>query len=312
MTPSGRAPRKARAPWGTLGLALLMLPLLPAAPPIRAEQPPLRVAVSVPPLAEPVERIGGERVELVVMVPAGFSPETYEPSPRRLVALATARAYLRVGHPALAFERTHLERIAAQSPELVVIDLLAVAREIGLPGAGGDDPHLWMAPPAMTGAAQRLAAALAAIDPGRAGEYQRRLAAFLTDVEAAEARIGAALAGFAGRSFVVFHPAWGHFARRYGLEQVAIEHEGKEPGPARLVALVEEARRRRLKTLFVQPGFPRPGAAAIARQVGARLVTLDPLARDWLANLERTAAALRAALEEEGARPAAYSGTTPP
>jgi zinc transport system substrate-binding protein len=148
----------------------------------------------------------------------------------------------------------------------------------------------------MRAAAVTVAEALSRRDPEGAETYRARLSAFLAELDALDAEIRRELASPARRRFLVTHPAWGHFAADYGLEQVAIDSEGKEPSPARLVALVEAARAEGLPVVFSQKGFPESAARAIARETGARVVTLDPIARDWLGNTRRTAREIAAAL----------------
>jgi zinc transport system substrate-binding protein len=106
----------------------------------------------------------------------------------------------------------------------------------------------------------------------------------------------ASFASPAKRRFYVFHPGWAYFARDYGLEQVAIEEEGKEPDPARLARLIERAKQDGVKVIFVQPQFSRRGAGLVADEIGARLVLLDSLVFDWLANMRSAAREIREAL----------------
>jgi zinc transport system substrate-binding protein len=276
--------------------------------------------VTVPPQAYLVERIAGERVAIEVMMPSGSSEETWSPSPRQMVALTRADLYVLVGHPALGVERRHVLPTLEESPRVTVVDMsrgmdLGTGRELdpyldrapeheehdgdaaGHEHAGGaGDPHVWTSPRLMRAAAVTVAEALARRDPEGAETYRARLSAFLAELDALDAEIRRELASPARRRFLVTHPAWGHFAADYGLEQVAIDSEGKEPSPARLVALVEAARAEGLPVVFSQKGFPESAARAIARETGARVVTLDPIARDWLGNTRRTAREIAAAL----------------
>jgi zinc transport system substrate-binding protein len=276
-------------------LALFVLAAAACSPAEPAPEPSagrdvLRVGVTVPPQAYLVERLGGQRVAIEVLMPSGSSEETFSPSPRQMVALSRADLYLLVGHPAFLVERRHVLPALERNPE---------ARVLAMAGAGegeGDDPHLWTAPRHMRGAAAAVAAALAELDPAGSPLYRARLASLLADLDALDAEVRRELSGLDRRRFLVAHPAWGHFAAEYGLEQVAIEDEGKEPGPRRLVALVELARAERMRAVFSQAGFPDAAARAVAAEIGARVVPLDPLARDWLDNTRATARAIAAAL----------------
>lgn len=249
------------------------------------------VAVSVPPQAYFVDRIGGDRVDVEVLIPPGTSPHTFEPAPRQLMALSRARLYVKVGHPAFPFEKKHLDARLERDAGLEVVDLAA-----GIADHGETDPHVWLSPETAAVTARHIAQALARLDPAHADLFEANLATFLADVEALDQELRTAFAGLAHRSFVVQHPAWGHFAARYGLEQIAVESDGKEPGPAALVALIERTRKEGVRVVFVQQGIADRGARTLAREIGAEVVAVDPLAFDWLENLRRVAVAFRAAM----------------
>jgi zinc transport system substrate-binding protein len=141
--------------------------------------------------------------------------------------------------------------------------------------------------------AQAICDELCARLPAHAEEFRANLAALSEALDAADGRIAAQLAPVKGAAVYVFHPAFGYFADRYGLVQKAIEVEGKEPTPRELAELVEQARKDKARTIFVQVQFPARGAARIAEAIGADVAELDPTAYDYLANLERMAALLR-------------------
>lgn len=266
-------------------------------PPAGAAAEPIPVAASVPPLAWLADRVGGERVETAVMLPPGRSPHTFEPAPKEIVALERARLYVAVGHPDFLFERKLLAAIAERGAPLRRIDMAALVPPRPSPeNAGETDPHVWTSPAAMRAAARAVAEALAELDPAGAEGYRARQARLDREIDAADRDIRTSLAGLAGRELLVYHPAWGYFADHYGLVQRAIESGGKEPSPRRLVELIEQARAGGVGVVFVQTGFSDRGARVVAEEIGARVVTLDPMAYDWLANLRRAAAAFRQAL----------------
>ncbi len=278
---------------------------------------PLRVAVSVPPQAYFVERLGGQRVKVEVLVPPGTGYDTYEPSPRQMVELARARLYVLVGHPGFLFEAKHVAPFLARHPEIAVVDmsrgmdLIATGEaegrppEPGEPGwdAGGEhghahaagDPHVWVAPATVRVAARNIAAALSAIDPAGRSLYAANLAAFLAEIDRLDSDLRRLLSGIPSRSFLVYHPSWGYFARQYGLTQVAIEAGGREPSAGRLIALIEQARSQDVKVVFVQRGFSSKSAEVVAEELGGRVVAVDPLAYDWPGSLRQAARAIRAA-----------------
>jgi zinc transport system substrate-binding protein len=299
---------------------LALFALAACRPPAAPDDGRIRVAVSVPPQAYFVERIGGGRVAVEVMIPPGYSHAEYPLTPGKVQALSRARLYVKVGHPAFEFERDQIDPVLKTLPGVQVVDMSEgmqiVEDETGEGhddhGHEGGDPHVWVAPGTVAVAAQNIAAALSRADPAHAAEYQANLQAFEADVAALDREIRARLAGREGEEFMVYHPTWGYFAREYGLEQVAIEAEGKEPSAARLIQLIDTARGDGVKVIFVQAGFPRKSAQVIADAVGARVLVADPQERDWLANLRRVTAELEEALPPSPPGPLSHHATLPP
>ena len=286
---------------------LLALGLAACRPAVPAASGKLTVAVSVPPQAYFVERIGGSRVQVEVMIPPGYSHVDYPLSPRQMTALSRADLYVAVGHPAFEFERLQVRPFLAGVPGVRVVDM---SRGMDLIADGhedhghedhgheGGDPHVWVAPETVAVAAVNIARALERADPAHAQEYRANLRAFQADLTVLDREIRLRLEGHPGARFMVYHPTWGYFARQYGLTEIAIEAEGKEPSAARLIRLIERARRENVKVLFVQSGFPRKSAQVIADAVGGRVLVADPEKRDWLDNLRSVAAELGEALSD--------------
>lgn len=262
--------------------------------PVAPAGPPVRAAASLPPLAWVVDRVGGERVETAVLIPPGTSPHAFEPSPRQVAAVAGADLFVAVGDPDLAFEARLVDRLVGANPAAAVVELAAVAASAAPDGAL--DPHLWLVPRHLESVAAAVAEALAALDPAGEAHYRANLARLDGELEALDAALRRDLGALAGGSFYVQHPAWGHLAAEYGLVQVAIEEEGKEPNPARLVATIEAARRAGVGTVLVQRGVADRAGRALADEIGAEVVEVDPLAYDAAANLERMAGVLRRAV----------------
>lgn len=251
----------------------------------------IRVAVSVAPQAEIVERIGGGRVTVDSLVGPGASDEDLNLSPRKAMALEHTDLYVKVGHPAFSIEARYIDPFLERHPGIRVVDM---SRGMDLimeddHGHEGGDPHVWVAPKTVAVAARNIAAALADLDPAHAAEYRSNLESFLKDVDRLDREIRARLDG-GSRAFLVYHPSWGYFARQYGLQQIAIEAEGKEPGAIRLIGVIEQARRERAQVVLVP--YPRESAQVLAEAIGGRTVTADPQSADWEETLLRVAGAL--------------------
>lgn len=280
MKPTTRTARG--APWAAVLLALGVAACGSEPAP---ESRPL-VMVSVLPQKYVVDRLANELVRVESMIPPGASPVTYEPSLAKMTLLERADLYVKVGHPHFPFEEAWLGRILAETPDFPVVDGSAgvESRE--------EDPHVWVAPRHVEKMAIGIEAALEELLPDRRETLRANLAAFRAEITALDEEIRALLADREGGRFLVFHPSWGYFADAYGLEQVAIEHEHKAPAPHKLADLIETARKEGARVVFVQPQFDPAAAETLAREIGARVEPLDPLAYDWPANLRRAARAL--------------------
>jgi zinc transport system substrate-binding protein len=259
----------------------------------------LQVGASIPPQKNFIEKIGGERVSVTVMVQPGHSPETYEPKPTQLVTLSKIDAYFALGVP---FENAWLRRLRGANPNLLVVDTSdGVPRlESTTPHEHHDcahhhetlDPHIWLSPSRVKIQARNICAALTRLDPDFSDTYEENLRRFLAELDDLDREIRAALEPLSNRSLMVFHPAWGYFADDYGLEMITVQVGGQEPSAAELARLIRRAREEQIETLFVQPEFSTRAAEFLARESGSRIVAVSPLAEDWLENLRRMAGEL--------------------
>ena len=289
------------------------------------------VFVSIAPQKTFVQQIGKDLVDVGVMVQPGASPATYEPKPKQMVQLSKAKVYFAIGVP---FENFWLEKIAAANPKMKIvhtdegIEKLPMAahhhdKEAGhyKEGSehhpegeqghgkeehahegdghdhGGLDPHIWLSPPLVKKQADTILAALTEIDPDHRSAYEANHRQFVQEIDRLDADLKKTFEGKQGLRFMVFHPSWGYFARAYGLEQVPIEIEGKDPKPAQLKELIEQARESGIKVVFVQPQFSVKSAKIVAGEIGGRVAFADPLAEDWEANLRKVAEVFKEALK---------------
>jgi len=271
--------------------------------PMAAAAESLSVFVSIQPQEYFVERVGGEHVRVSVMVGPGQSPATFEPRPRQMADLARARLYYRIGVP---FESVWMDRIRATNPQLSLLDAREGIQLRPIEAAGGqaearghvtgkrphDDPHVWLSPALVKIMAARLRDRLIELDPAHELDYRANTEAFIADLSRLQQQIHQRLAGLKRRNFMVFHPSWGYFADEFGLRQIPIESEGKAPGASTLARLMDQARRQQIGMIFVQPQFSQAQARALAQSAGAKLVTIDSLAEDYIQNLRRVAAAI--------------------
>lgn len=285
------------------GLLFTLAILIPV--PTLADERPLDVFVSILPQKYFVERVGAERVAVSVMVGPGRSPATYDPTPRQLSRLSEAELYFRIG---VAFENVWMDRIRAANPHMQIIDSLrgielrtvdSAARDESPAGNGGiKDPHVWTDPGRVKIMAANIRDALIESDPEHRADYERNYKSFAADLERLDSWIRDLFRELPSHNFMVFHPSWGYFADAYGLRQIPIESGGKEPGPKTLALLIDDARKAGVKVIFVQQQFSRRTAQTVAQAIGAEVVSVDPLAEDYLENMRRVARAFAGALEK--------------
>jgi zinc transport system substrate-binding protein len=267
-----------------------------------AQNQKLPVMVSIAPQKYFVERIGDGYVKVGVMVPPGAEPHTFEPKPEQLKALSRAKAYFRIR---IDFEEAWMDKLAAVNPRMAIVDTTQGIQRLPIPGhfhqegaktqAGeGEnlDPHIWLSPRLVKVQARTIYEALSKLAPQHQAAYQANLEQFLADIDQLDADIRQTLQGVKNRQFIVFHPAWGYFARDYDLEMITIAVGGQEPSAAELGNLIREAKQAGIKVVFVEPQFSKQAAATIAREIGGEVLAIDPLAADWLANLRQVARTL--------------------
>lgn len=137
--------------------------------------------------------------------------------------------------------------------------------------------------------AKSILDALQQADPQNSSKYEIYYDDFISEIDLLHADLTNTFSGRAGTPFMVFHPSWGYFAQAYGLKQVPIEVEGKDPKPAQLMELITYAKKHGIKVIFVQPQFSSRSAEMVAKEIGGRVISIDPLAFNWSKNLREVA-----------------------
>jgi zinc transport system substrate-binding protein len=235
-------------------------------------------------------------VKVEVLVGPGQSPATYEPTPKQMARLGEAAVYFRIGTP---FEKGFIDKLADTHKRLEIVDTRkGVSLRYFKRSKGGSipDPHIWLDPARVKIQAATICEALTRLAPDHRTSFESNLREFQRDLDRVDKNIAKTLAPLKGSKFYVFHPAFGYFGDRYGLEQVAVEIEGKEPSPKQLSHLINKARSEGVKVIFVQPQYAKKDAETIAREIEGAVVPMNPLPRDYLGNLEQMAGLLRGAL----------------
>lgn len=325
---------RARRLWASAVVFIVLFSA--AAGPAMGISPKYRAFVSILPQKYFVERVGGDLVHVSVLVGPGRSPHTYEPTPRQMAELAKARIFFRIGVPfenslMPKIESTFKDLTVVDLREGIKLRTMDVEdehhdeekptqagkepqghrgegnREGKEPAreeddhtheAGERDPHIWLDPLLVKIQAKTICDALTKLAPKNANVYQKNLRKFQDDLDRINATVTEALAPLKGKELFVFHPAYGYFSDRYGLKQEAVETGGKEPSAKQLSALIAKAKAAGVRVIFVQPQFDRKNAETIAKAIGGAVVSLDPLAADYIKNLRDMAQKVRSALSK--------------
>lgn len=244
-----------------------------------------KAVVTIEPLRFFAEQLAGPRWEIKTVVPKGFSPEEFMPTVKQMAEVAEACCLFKVGN--LGFETTMLSDAEVMGEGLRVADTSEGLEASGL------DPHTWTSPSGALTICRNITKTLVELDPANAREYQERLHVTTERIQSLDSLLRRLTKDLPSRSFVIAHPALSRFASDYGLHQIAIESEGKEPTPNSIRSLVAQARREDVRVIFVQQEFSENTALVVASETGAHLVCVNPLAYEWPEQLLLIAKSLR-------------------
>ncbi len=265
----------------------------------------INAVVSILPEQTFVKAIGGDKVDVSLMVQPGNSPHTYEPKPSQMINITKADLYFAID---VEFEHAWLPKFQNLNPKMKVIDLADDITKIQMKKDHeeeakdgqhseheheGEDPHIWTAPANVKIIARNIYNALIKKDPTHTDYYKRNLEIFLAFIDETDRQIINILSSVEDEEkFMVFHPSWGYFAKAYNLEQIAVEVEGKEPKPKELIHILKEAKEAKVKAIFTQPEFSDAIAKIIAKELQIPVVKVSPLAPNWAENLINIANAI--------------------
>ena len=262
------------------------------------------IVVTVVPQVEMAERVGGDLVRVTLMVPVGQSPHDYAPTATQMAEVQDAEVYFKVGS-GVEFETANMEDILEVNSHLIVIDgsqgieIMEMedhdhdtrADDVGL------DPHIWLNPQNAIIMVENLLDGLVSADPNNATAYEENAAEYIAELEALDSEIQEMLAPYVNRSFMIQHPAWGYYAHRYGINQLAVENLGDVPSPQELADLIDEAQNENVKVIFVSPQFDASSAVTIADGIDGSVVLIDSLAENYIENLRYVSQEMKEAFE---------------
>ena len=236
--------------------------------------------VSIEPLRYFTEAIAGDCFQVQSIVPEGYNPESYKPTPEQLILLSDCKLFFKIGQ--LGFETTWLEKACQEHPNLHIIDTSDSMRTdaCGIPLALFD-PHTWTSPQNAAWICKTICQSLCDMDSVHADLYRNNLDKVLARIEQTDQQIHQILTDLPSRTFITVHPSLTYFARTYGLQQLSIEKDGKEPTPADLKELIRLCRKDGSPVILIQKQFSRAQAEIIAKETGSNIVSINPLGYDW-------------------------------
>lgn len=249
------------------------------------------VLVSVAPHKFFVEKIAGGSVNVQLMVPAGASAHTYEPTPKQILSASKADIWFYLGE---SFERKVMASLKAYQPNMAFydmrknVDMISVDAHSGACcccHAHGQDPHIWLSARQAKIQAETIANALSIHFPAHKTEYAEALKKFIRELDELDLQITLILDPLKNRTLLVSHPAYAYFCRDYHLSQLSIEFEGKDPAPQQMTKILNKAREAQIKRVFVQPQYSNKGAKLFASELGAEVISLDPYSEHFMTSM---------------------------
>jgi len=261
----------------------------------------LNIIVSIQPQIEFVKKIGGDKVDVTLMVATGKSPHTYEPKPLQMIKVSKANLYLSIG---VEFEKVWLPKFKAQNKNLLIEDISKDINRTKMVNKHSHhksknkkyislDPHIWVDPIKVKAIAKNITKILSSVDSNNSSYYKKNLDSFLKEIDRTDQEIKEILKNIPKNTkFMVFHPSWGYFAKRYGLIQLPIEIEGKSPKPREIIDILKEAKRENIKAIFTQLEFSDKASRTIANELKIEVIKTSPLAKRWAENLKKLAKAI--------------------
>ena len=257
------------------------------------------IAVTIAPQQEFVEAIGGNKVEVLLIVPPGADLHIAQLDYSQLSKLEQAKIYAKVGS-GVEFELTQLDNLLSINPDMLVVDCsigiklqeITTSYEEDSENDQHDnlDPHIWLSPSNAGIMVQNITRGLIQVDPANKSYYEDNRDSYLAKLTQLENDINDSLFNITNLIFMVYHPAWGYFATSFNLTMIPVEEEGKEPTPAGLAHLIDQAKEYGIKVIFVSPQYRTHNAEAIAAEIDGTVVFIDPLAEDYIDNLRSVAA----------------------
>lgn len=252
------------------------------------------VSVSILPQKFIIDQLCNNEIDVNVLIPPGASPATYEPSPKQVRDIAKSELYIRIGY--IEFEKAWMEKFQSVNPEMMIADQSEGVKLIHYESLHDDehsdhhghghshgviDPHIWTSPVEMKVQVENVLNALKKVFPNRSLSLKKNADILQHKIDSVDNALKELFKEKANKGFLIYHPSMAYFARDYGLEQLPIEFEGKEPTSSYIKDLITTAQEKKIQSVFVQKQFSTDEALALAREIEAEIIEIDPLQYNW-------------------------------
>ena len=251
------------------------------------------VVVSIGPEMEWANAVGGDKVDVTLMVPANADPHTYEPLPNQLTQVSNAKIYVEIGSP-LEFETNYMDKIRATNPNMLIVNASQGIQLI--PNSAENetdtmDPHDWVDPKNAKIMVNNIYNGLVQVDPTDKDYFQKNRDQYLHQLDELDKNTTELLKGKQGTDILVYHPAFGYYAKDYNLSQIGAMINDEEPSPQRIAMMVNVAKQNNITVVYSEPQYDPKFMQSIASQVGAQVLTVNDLDEHYLQNMKNIAIA---------------------
>lgn len=246
----------------------------------------MTVAAAIVPQAEFLSEICGDKVNIITLIPAGASAESYEPSTKEMAEFAEAELYFSMGVPA---ETNSILPHVPEDTEIVYLDREVAKVYKDLTIGSQRDPHIWLSVRRAMEIVKIMTDKLKSADPENAAFYQNNSDSYLNELQKLYEDTTEIFKDKKDGIFIVFHPAFGYFADEYSLKMYALEDHGKEATAKDLTQLMDLAKSKKVDTVFCQAETSVKQATVFAEEIGAEVCILEPLAANYTENMRKMA-----------------------
>lgn len=249
------------------------------------------VVVSIGPEVQWVNAVGGDKVNVTLMVPPDDDPHTYEPLPGQLKQVSNAKMYAEIGSP-LEFETNYMGKIEAANPNLLIVNCsqgITLMPNTAENESDTMDPHDWVDPKDAEVMVNNIYLGLVKVDPSDQAYFEKNRDNYEAQLETLDNYTAQTLKDKKGTDILIFHPAFGYYAKDYNLTQIAVMINDEEPSPQRIALLLNTAKADNITVMYNEPQYDPSYMQSIASQVNGKVLTVNDLDENYLQNMRNVA-----------------------